>query len=461
MVILLDLKCGAMRKNITLWLFAAAFLLPSGHEASVFYSDREANQVLKIQKRANSFLEELKGGFLERECYEEQCDFEEASEIFKTKEATLNFWTKYIDGDQCENVTCVNGTCVDSFERFSCVCNSGWEGHLCQHDNAFFHHFFYCSCYPVTNYTNCSIDNGGCDHFCHEDEVKDQRSCSCASGYQLKDDHTSCQTVVEFPCGRVVDPQSPISGLNIKLISGKPGKKGDSPWQVMLINGAGKFKCGGVLIHPTWVLTAAHCLEGEGVFKLKFGKYHRWRTDDGEQAIFTDKLVPHENYSRSTSDNDIALLHLAHPVFFNKYVLPICLPIKNLAEEQLMKEGTRMVVTGWGSQSGNSANNYTSVLNYIEIPVAPRNECVHAMHNSVSDNMLCAGIVGDQRDSCHGDSGGPMVTQFKNTWFLVGLVSWGEGCGKLDNFGIYTKVSSYLEWINQQIKAPLKPEKGK
>ncbi|XP_054839770.1 vitamin K-dependent protein C [Eublepharis macularius] len=435
-----------MWRIITLWVFSAAFVLLSGHEDSVFYSSREANQVLKIQKRANVFLEELKAGSLERECFEEQCDFEEATEIFKTKEATLSFWTKYIDGDQCENVTCINGTCVDSFMRYNCICNAGWEGHLCQYES---------------NYTNCSTDYGGCEHFCHEDQEKGQRHCSCASGYQLKDDHTSCQPVVEFPCGRVVDPHSSTSGLNIKLIAGKAGKKGDSPWQVMLINGAGKFKCGGVLIHPTWVLTAAHCLEGEEVFKLKFGKYHRWRTDDGEQAIITDKLVPHENYTKSTSDNDIALLHLAHPVFFNKYVLPICLPANNLAEQELMTEGTQTVVTGWGSQSSSSATNYSSVLNYIEIPLAPRNECIHAMQNSISDNMICAGIMGDKRDSCHGDSGGPMVTQFKNTWFLVGLVSWGEGCGNLDNFGIYTKVSPYLKWINQQMKTPLKPKSKK
>ncbi|XP_060097920.1 vitamin K-dependent protein C [Heteronotia binoei] len=431
-----------MWKLVTLWVFSATFVLHSGHEASVFYSSREANQVLKIQKRANTFLEEIKGGSVERECFEERCDFEEASEIFKTKEATLSFWTKYFDGDQCENVTCFNGTCVDSFERFYCICNAGWEGHLCQYAN---------------NYTNCSIDYGGCDHFCHEDQEKGERYCNCASGYQLKNDHTSCQPVVEFPCGRIVDPLTSISGLNIKLISGKAGKKGHSPWQVMLFNGVGKFKCGGVLIHPAWVLTAAHCLEGEEILKLKFGKYHRWRIDDGEQAIFTDKLVPHENYNKSSSDNDIALLHLAHPVFFNKYVLPICLPVKNLAEQELMKEGTQTVVTGWGTQSGNSATNYSSVLNYIEIPVAPRNACVHTMRNPVSENMLCGGILGDKRDSCHGDSGGPMVTQFKNTWFLVGLVSWGEGCGKLDNFGIYTKVSPYLEWIDQQIKTPQKP----
>lgn len=146
------------------------------------------------------------------------------------------------------------------------------------------------------------------------------------------------------------------------------------------------------------------------------------------------------------------MVHLTHPVVFNKYILPICLPTKNLAERELMTEGTTTVVTGWGSQSEHNHSNYSSVLRYIEVPVAPRNDCINAMRNGVSENMLCAGIKGDRRDSCEGDSGGPMVTQFKNTWFLVGLVSWGEGCGNPENFGIYIKVSPYLDWIYQHIK---------
>lgn len=118
-----------------------------------------------------------------------------------------------------------------------------------------------------------------------------------------------------------------------------------------------------------------------------------------------------------------------------------------------MTEGIQTIVTGWGSQSANHKKNFSSVLNFIEIPVASRNDCVHSMWNSLTDNMFCAGIPGDIRDSCHGDSGGPMVVKFKNTWFLLGLVSWGEGCGDPNNFGIYTKISSYLEWIIQKMKS--------
>ncbi|XP_053162259.1 vitamin K-dependent protein C isoform X2 [Hemicordylus capensis] len=425
-----------MLRIITLWILLAAFLLPSGHEASVFYSSREANQVLKIQKRANTFLEELKPGSLERECTEEVCDLEEASEIFKSKEATLNFWSKYFDGDQCESSPCFNGTCVDSIGRFECTCNQGWEGRLCQYE---------------VNYTNCSTSNGGCEHFCNEDQENDQhRYCTCASGYRLMDNYTSCEPDGAYPCGRIV----PITPEIAKVIGGKIGRKGDSPWQVMLFNEKGKFDCGAVLIHPSWVLTAAHCVVGQERVKLKFGKYYRWRKEEGVQIVVVDKIFAHENYSDITSDNDIAMLHLPNPVVFSKSTLPICLPTKKLAEQELMREGTPTVVTGWGNQNEAPGQaNYSSVLQYIDIPVVSRNDCVSAMINGVSENMLCAGIQGDKRDSCNGDSGGPMVTKFKDTWFLIGLVSWGEeGCGKLDNFGVYTKVSQFLEWIDQQIK---------
>nr|XP_033815492.1 vitamin K-dependent protein C [Geotrypetes seraphini] len=405
------------------------YLTISGHGTSVFYSSQDANRVLKIQKRANNFWDELMPANLERECIEEVCNLEEANEIFETREATLSFWTKYYDGDQCMSNLCVNGTCKDNIGRFDCICHHGWEGHLCQYEAL---------------YSNCSINHGGCEHFCVEDPESNQRHCSCASGYKLNDDHCKCDAAVEFPCGMVKKQQVPF---DIRIIGGKPEKKGDSPWQVLLLLDK-KFKCGGVLIHPTWVLTAAHCTEDQGRYQVRLGEYDRRRFENTEQQIAVDKILIHTNYQKS--DNDIALLHLARPATLNNHVLPICLPDKWLAEHQLMKAEKQVIVTGWGSQN-NSFQNRSFLLNYIEIPLAPRNECIDAMENVITENMLCAGKLGDNRDACRGDSGGPMVTKFGNIWYLIGLVSWGEGCGKLYNFGIYTKVSQYLEWIQQQM----------
>ncbi|NWU97385.1 PROC protein, partial [Upupa epops] len=433
-----------MWKLITIGVLLAAWPSPVC-STSIFYSSKDASQVLRVQKRANSFLEELKPGSVERECAEELCDFEEASEIFETKEATLDFWTKYVDGDQCEPQPCAHGLCKDNIGEFSCVCSEGWEGALCNHE---------------VKFTNCSVSNGGCEHFCREDPAGQRRSCSCASGYQLTKDHRMCKPVVEFPCGRVkADYVEPNAGFKIRLIEGKAGRRGGSPWQVMLQSSKGRFMCGGVLIHPSWVLTAAHCVDGEEGLKVRLGKYHRFRAESDEQTVWVDKYVSHENYTKDTSDNDIAMLRLAEPVMYSKYVLPICLPTRGLAERELTRTGKEMVVTGWGSTS-DVQSNYSTLLSYIEIPMVARNVCAQAMRSAISDNMLCAGSPGDRKDSCSGDSGGPMITRYKDTWFLVGLVSWGEGCGRKDKFGVYTKVSQYLEWIQTHIAETAASRKG-
>lgn len=182
------------------------------------------------------------------------------------------------------------------------------------------------------------------------------------------------------------------------------------------------------------------------------GKFH-FRSDTDEQTIWVDKWVIHENYTKTTSDNDIAMLHLAEHVTYYYYALPICLPTRNLAEQELTRGGKQVVVTGWGRKNERNSS-YAAALNYIEIPIVPRNECAQAMQFPVSDNMLCAGSQADRKDSCSGDSGGPMFTRYKDTWFLVGLVSWGEGCGRKGKYGVYTKVSQYLEWINHHIAMP-------
>lgn len=156
----------------------------------------------------------------------------------------------------------------------------------------------------------------------------------------------------------------------------------------------------------------------------------------------------HPQYNRKTADNDISLLRLETPAPLSDYVVPICLPGRHLAQRVLHRNGTMSVVSGWGKEDRQSSR-FTSALNVIKIPLVDSDLCRRQMSHNITGNMLCAGIIGQKLDACEGDSGGPMVTLYKDTWFLVGLVSWGEGCGDLDKLGVYTKVSNYIDWINK------------
>lgn len=178
------------------------------------------------------------------------------------------------------------------------------------------------------------------------------------------------------------------------------------------------------------------------------GDYERFKHEGTEVTVSVADVIPHPNYNPMTLDNDIGLLRLEAPVKFSNFILPACLPSRGLAEGVLHLNGTTTVVTGWGKLNETSRR-YSSALNFIQIPLVNHSLCSQQMMNSVSENVLCAGILGDIKDACEGDSGGPMMVEYRKTWFLIGLVSWGEGCGHKDKLGIYTKVSNYLEWIDR------------
>uniref|UniRef100_A0A665UQW2 Vitamin K-dependent protein C n=1 Tax=Echeneis naucrates TaxID=173247 RepID=A0A665UQW2_ECHNA len=410
-----------------------------------FFSDAPEAHMLLRSRRANSFLEELKPASMERECVEERCDFEEAREIFETREATVSSSKTdcVSDGNQCNSNLCVNGTCVDLFQAYACRCNSGYEGKHCD--------------YSESVSTNCSEDNGGCDHDCTESRDRLSRSCSCVGGYKLHDDSRKCHS----SCGQLLIGRSsytkPMDGLLPWMVGGEVGKKGESPWQVLLLNAKGEFHCGGVLIDENWVLTAAHCLDNSLRFRVRLGDYERHRLEGSEVTLKVIKYFKHPDYNSRTVDNDIALLRLETPAPFSEYIIPICLPSRELAERVLHLNGTTTVVSGWGKDNLDSTQ-FSSALNVIKIPLVSHSVCAQKMTNNISNNVLCAGILGQRMDACEGDSGGPMVTLYRDTWFLVGLVSWGEGCGLEDKLGIYTKVSNYNEWMDRVQNTNMIPE---
>ncbi|KAK1343150.1 hypothetical protein QTO34_015925 [Cnephaeus nilssonii] len=165
------------------------------------------------------------------------------------------------------------------------------------------------------------------------------------------------------------------------------------------------------------------------------------------------KTVFHPQSQNTTAD--IALLKLTSRVTFTSFILPICLP--NITK-QLTIPGSCWV-TGWGQVKENEGINYTSTLQEVEIPVIDRQTCEYLynplsvvapeLETIIKEDMICAGDI-NKKDSCKGDSGGPLSCHIDGVWTQIGLVSWGLGCAK-SLPGVYTNVIYYQKWIKATI----------
>ncbi|XP_016297256.1 coagulation factor VII [Sinocyclocheilus anshuiensis] len=411
------------------------------HSATVFVGKDEAHGVLFRTKRANSgWFEELKMGNLERECLEEKCSYEEAREVFEHTEATNEFWKIYNVKDHCESNPCENnGLCTtQNAESYMCLCVPGFSGRNCEQ-----------AIKDIPD--SCLHDNGQCEHFCMEEDG--QRNCSCPDGYFLGSNGQNCLTLEAFPCGKVPLLQgggaatNPQVDVRSRIVGGAECPKGHCPWQVLLKYGQKGF-CGGVIYKPTWILTAAHCLEKLNVKFLKIvAGEHDIEVDEGtEQVIQVEQMLMHPGYVSETSDNDIALLYLRKPIIYSAYAVPVCLPLRDMAERELWAV-SKHTVSGWGKRSEDGPT--SRLLRRLQVPRIRTQECIESSNVTLTNNMFCAGYIEGKQDSCKGDSGGPLVTRYRDTTFLLGIVSWGKGCARPGSYGIYTRVSNYLQWIHE------------
>ena len=166
-----------------------------------------------------------------------------------------------------------------------------------------------------------------------------------------------------------------------------------------------------------------------------------------------EMIIKHNRFDKETYDCDIAILKLKLPIEFRRNVAPACLPEKDWAESTLMTQKSG-IVSGFGRTHEKGRSSTT--LKMLEVPYVDRNTCKLSTKFSITQNMFCAGYDSKPEDACQGDSGGPHVTRFKNTYYVTGIVSWGEGCAQQGKFGIYTKVTNFLRWINRSMKAKVK-----
>uniref|UniRef100_A0A8C2ZG28 Coagulation factor VIIi n=1 Tax=Cyclopterus lumpus TaxID=8103 RepID=A0A8C2ZG28_CYCLU len=386
----------------------------------MFVERHEANGVLQRWRRANSFLEELKEGNLKRECIEEICDYEEAREIFEDDGITVRRWLSFSRDPCLVNPCRNNGTCVYLKASYKCYCAEGFEGQYCQT--------------VIEDVLKCLYQNGHCQHFC--DGSGSRRRCSCAAGYQLGED------VLEYPCGQLPPQETSLNQTVVgqtRLVGGNQCPKGECPWQV-LVQLNGTSHCGGALIRPDWVVTAAHCIHDINPQSLiVVAGEHNLDVEEGPEQKFPVLMaIAHKGYVPATGDSDVALLQLGRPVALNHHAVPVCLPTRDLVERELLPVRYH-TVSGWGKRtSGGNADPSGG------LPV--NSQCSQRAQFNFTDNMLCAGYLEGGQESCRGDDGSPLVTLFGSTHFLTGVVGWGRGCSHPGYYGVYANMAKFVDW---------------
>ncbi|KAL2084920.1 hypothetical protein ACEWY4_020438 [Coilia grayii] len=243
-----------------------------------------------------------------------------------------------------------------------------------------------------------------------------------------------------------------------RVLQGETARRGEFPWQVLLnVPGRG----GAAVIAPQWIITAAHNLASVNKQQIKLYVGN----NDVHQLVKSPSLEVasvhvhpqfNDRSGNSNYDNDIALIKLVHPITFSEDVMPLCLPPRN----SQYPTDTLGTVSGFGIKEGSVIANE---LRYVQLPLVDQDKCRTSINEKrtsssdisiFTDNMFCAGFPEGNKDTCQGDSGGAYVLQEgkEGYYWVAGIVSWGINCGVAGNYGVYTRVARYLDWITKTME---------
>ncbi|XP_060865388.1 phenoloxidase-activating factor 2-like [Metopolophium dirhodum] len=260
-------------------------------------------------------------------------------------------------------------------------------------------------------------------------------------------------------CGKVTSQN--IDGIKINP---DQAKFGEFPWQALILTNGNSFVSNGALIDNKHILSTAHFLtsfsKNFSALKVRLGDWDIYR--DVEPRPHVERpvasIVIHPEYSPSNMHNDIAVITLSGaPVPVTDHVGPVCLPPRSPPDAvSPRRQWTGCRVSGWGAESFDRPR-YPGVLKKVPVPLWDLQRCVESLRTTrlgatfkLHAGFLCAGGE-ENEDACKGDGGSPLVCEHDSVSHLIGLVSWGIGCGTPSIPGVYIDVSLYITWIEKQL----------
>uniref|UniRef100_A0A3B4B241 trypsin n=1 Tax=Periophthalmus magnuspinnatus TaxID=409849 RepID=A0A3B4B241_9GOBI len=244
-----------------------------------------------------------------------------------------------------------------------------------------------------------------------------------------------------------------------RIYGGTKAFPGSNPWQASVQSRSSgsslpfEHICGGILLSSCWVLTAGHCIIQGKEYQVVLGGINILKEEDMDQTLPVTNTYIHENYSETpvSVHNDIALLKLnitesPYCAKETPFVKAACLP------DEPFPAGKECVISGWGATETRIIL-YSSHLMNTNVFLISDKKCKapHIYASALDDSMLCAGVLEGGIDACQGDSGGPLVCETNGTYYITGVVSWGDGCGQQNKPGVYANVLKFRDWILNKI----------
>uniref|UniRef100_A0A182WFT5 Peptidase S1 domain-containing protein n=1 Tax=Anopheles minimus TaxID=112268 RepID=A0A182WFT5_9DIPT len=342
--------------------------------------------------------------------------------------------------EQCTNGVCVQrakcptGTYDETNAQDLGIIGLRFDDDVCQAGEV--------CCQSVSNYQRWAIDRASLESVFYSLQVGRRRKSS-----------------TEYECG-VHNPNGIPNGVQVDIKA--HARYGEYPW-VVAIYQWDKIYGGGTLIHPLYVVSAAHIFKTTDNFVARFGEWDLERKDNplpkqvnairirGCASINITNIIYHPEHQSDGLRNDIALARLQEAVRYDDHIRPICLPSATAQFDNQL-----CTATGWGM---NTSNMWVSLLKRVELPIVPRAKCKQLFAATrlgpffrLHQSVLCAGSVADV-DMCQGDGGSGLFCPTESgTFVLAGIVSWGLSCHQQGVPGAYVNVAKFVPWIESTIE---------